>query len=98
MRKTSNEMTVKEVVELVRNLKDELETLDIKWQLTHYLDEVLAHYDDLVPCNGYAAIEMALKQMDKDLKEAAARNMWLSFMKEEIQGNDDNNNRTKNQA
>lgn len=97
--KTSNEMTIKEVVELVRNLKDELEALDIKWKLTDYLEEVMAHYDDLVICNGYAALEMALTQMDKDLREAAARNMWLSIMREEQgQGNDNNNKKNKKQA
>ena len=96
--KTTREMTLKEAVELVRDLEAELNALEIKWKLTHYLEEVINNYDDLVICNGYAAIEMALKQMDKDLEEAAARNMWLSFMKEETQGNDDNNKKTKKQA
>lgn len=92
-------MTLKEAVELVRDLSAELEAIDIKWQLTHYLEEVIAHYDDLVVCNGYKALEMAITQMDRDLQETAARNMWLAFMKEEQgQGNDDNNKKNKKQA
>lgn len=98
MRKTSREMTLKEAVELVRDLNAELEALDIQWQLTHYLEEVISHYDDLVTCNGYAAIEMALQEMDKDLKETAARKMWLSIMKDEIEGNDNNHKKRKKQA
>lgn len=81
--KSSKEMTLKEAVDLVRDLTEELAALDIKWKLTDYLEEVIANYDDLVTCNGYAALELAIKQMDKDLKEQAARNIWLSIMKDE---------------
>lgn len=95
--KTTKEMTLKEAVDLVRDLTDELDALDISWKLTDYLEEVLSIYDDLAITQGYTAIEQALKQMDNDLKEAAARNMWLSIMKEEQEDNN-NNNKGKNKA
>jgi hypothetical protein len=95
--KTTKEMTLKEAVDLVRDLTDELDALDISWKLTDYLEEVLSIYDDLAVTQGYAAIEQALKKMDNDLKEAAARNMWLSIMKEEQEDNN-NNNKGKNKA
>ena len=95
--KTTREMTLKEAVELVRDLNAELEAMDIKWQLTHYLEDVISHFDDLVICNGYLAIEMAIEQMDRDLREAAARNMWLEVIRQE-QEDDDNNNNNKKQA
>lgn len=95
--KTTKEMTLKEAVDLVRDLTDELDALDISWKLTDYLEEVLSIYDDLAVTQGYTAIEQALKQMDNDLKEAAARNMWLSIMKEEQEDNN-NNNKGKNKA